>query len=88
MIYKIITCIIRRVNIYHLHLAHIGVLEQFEYFEVIALNIEILGILPIYALLWASAQSLANRLGSLLQSRTFANPGEVVTFITFGDVIT
>ena len=35
LIYKIITRIVRRVDINHLHLAHIGVLEQFEHFQII-----------------------------------------------------
>ncbi len=32
MIHKVIACIVRRVNIYHFHFAHIGVLEQFQHF--------------------------------------------------------
>ena len=88
LIYKIITRIVRRVDINHLHLAHIGVLEQFEHFQIITLNIEVLGILPVYTLLRVRAQGLADGLGCLLKGSTFAHPSEVVTLITLSDIIT
>ncbi len=32
MVHKVVTRIVRRVDIYHFHFAHIGVLEQFQHF--------------------------------------------------------
>ena len=51
MINKVITCIVRRININHLHLTQIRLLKEFENFEVIALNIKVLGVVPIHTIL-------------------------------------
>lgn len=65
-VHKIIARVIWRVNIYHLDLAYIGILEQFQHFEIIALDIEILRGVPIYRLFLARTQSLTNRRSRLL----------------------
>ena len=39
VIHKVIPRIVRRININHLHLTEIRLLEQFQHFEVVALNI-------------------------------------------------
>ena len=39
MIHEIITCVVWRVDIYHLYLAHIGILEQLQHFQIVTLNI-------------------------------------------------
>ena len=61
MIHKVISRVIRRVYVYHLDLAHIGVLKQLQNFEVIALDIEILCRVPIHTLLGARTQCLVDR---------------------------
>ena len=50
MINKVITCIVRRININHLYLTQIRLLEKFKHFEVITLNIKVLGIVPIHTI--------------------------------------
>jgi len=80
MIHKIIPCIIWRINIYHLHLTHIGVLEQLQNFEVIALDIEILCRVPVHTLLGTRAQRLVDRSCSLTEGSTFAHPSKVIDF--------
>ena len=88
MIHKIITCIIWRVNINHLDLAHIGVLEQFQHFEVVALDVKVLGLLPIHTFLRTRTQRLVDRCCSLLQGGSFTNPREVIDFgIVFHGVV-
>ena len=78
MIHEVVACIVRRVDVYHLHLAHIGVLEQFEHFEVVALNIEVLGGVPVDALFRTRAQGFSTRSHRLTLSSPLANPREVI----------
>ncbi len=80
MIHKIIARIIWRVNVNHLDLAHIRVLEQFQNFEVITLDIQILCILPVHTFFGTGAQRLVDRSSSLAQGSTFANPSKVIDF--------
>ena len=80
MIHKVIACIVWWVDINHLDLTHIGVLEQFQHFKIIALDIEVLGGVPIYALFLARAQRLATRCCRLALGSPFANPSKVVRF--------
>ncbi len=61
MINKVITCIVRRININHLHLTQIRLLKEFENFEVIALNIKVLGVVPIHTILLYGTQCLLGR---------------------------
>ena len=49
LIYKVIACVIRRVDIYHLNLAKICFLQQFQYFQIIALNVEVFGVVKVHA---------------------------------------
>ena len=80
MIYKIIACVIWRVNINHLNLAHVGVLKQLQNFEVIALDIEILCMLPVHTFLGTRTQRLVDRRCRLSQGSTFAHPSKVIDF--------
>ena len=78
MIHEIITCIVRWVDIYHLYLTHIRVLEQFQHFEVIALDIEVLCGVPVDAFLRTGAQGLAAGLHRLTLCSTLAHPSKVI----------
>ena len=78
MIHKVVTCIIWWVDVYHLHLAHIGVLEQFEHFEVVALDIKILGGVPVHTLFRTRAQSLTAGCHRLTLGSTFTHPSKVI----------
>ena len=78
MIHEVVACVVGRVDVYHLHLAHIGVLEQFEHFEVVALNIEVLGGVPVDALFRTRAQGFSTRSHRLTLSSPLANPREVI----------
>ena len=41
LIDKIVSRIIRRINVDHLHLAQIGLLQELQHFQIIALNVEV-----------------------------------------------
>ena len=78
MINKVITCIVRWININHLHLTQIRLLEKFKHFEVITLNIKVLGVVPIHTILLYGTQRLLNRLQNFGTSCLLANPVELV----------
>ena len=78
MINKVITRIIRRININHLHLTQIRLLEKFKHFEIISLNIKVLGVVPIHTILLYRTQCLLNRLQNFGTSCLLANPVELV----------
>ena len=78
MINKVITRIVRRININHLYLTQIRLLEKFKHFEVITLNIKVLGVVPIHTILLYGTQRLLNRLQNFSTSCLLANPVELV----------
>ena len=44
LIDKVIAGIVGRINVYHLDLAKVGLLQQFQDFQIIALNVEVLAV--------------------------------------------
>ena len=80
MINKVITCIVRRININHLHLTQIRLLEKFKHFEVISLNIKVLGVVPIHTILLYRTQCFLSRLQNFGTSCLLANPVELIRF--------
>lgn len=78
MINKVITCIVRWININHLYLTQIRLLEKLKHFEVITLNIKVLGVVPIHTILLYRTQRLLNRLQNFGTSCLLANPVELV----------
>ena len=80
VIHEVIPSIIWRINIYHLHLTEIRLLQQFQHFEVVALDIEVLRIVPIHAILLDRTERLADRAQHFGTSRLLAHPVELVGF--------
>lgn len=80
MINKIITRIVRRININHLHLTQIRLLEKFKHFEVITLNIKVLGVVPIHTILLYGTQRLLGRTQNLCTCSLLAHPVELIRF--------
>ena len=78
MINKIITRIVRRININHLYLTQIRLLEKFKHFEVITLNIKVLCVVPIHTILLYRTQRLLNRFQNFGTSCLFTNPVKLV----------
>ena len=78
MINKVITRIVRRININHLYLTQIRLLEKFKHFEVISLNIKVLGIIPIQTVLSYGTKRFLSRLQNFGTSCLLAHPVELV----------
>ena len=69
---KIAARIIRRVNVDHLDLAEITLLQKLEDFQIVALNVEIFRGVPITAVLFHRAQGLGDRPRRFHHGRLFA----------------
>ena len=83
----IVACIIRRVDINHFDFAEVAFLQQFQNFQIISLNIEVFGAVPVDAFLLARTESLADRLVCLNDCLFFANPCKFIGFIALSDFI-
>ena len=81
VIHKVVTRIIRWVNINHLHFTHIALLQEFEHPKVIALDVEVLGGIPIHRVFGYGAQSVGDRCGSLTAGSLFARPCKLIHFL-------
>ena len=78
MIHEVIPRVVRRININHLHFTEIRFLEQFQHFEVITLDIEILRSVPIHAILLHRTERLVDRAQHFGTRRLLAYPVELV----------
>lgn len=75
---EIMTRVVRWVDVDHLDLARIRVAKELQRVEVVALDVEILGSIPVNALFRAGAQALVNGAIRLLLGVALAWPGELV----------
>lgn len=77
---KVIASVIWRVDIYHLHLTIIGLLQELQHFEVVTLYVEVLRGVPVHGILFLGAQGLIDGASSLCHGFTLACPCELVAF--------
>ena len=77
---SVVSGVVRWVYVNHLHPAEIRFLEQFQHFKIIALNVEVLRAVEVYALLTAGAQRCGN--GSIRRKDSFllVRPCELIAF--------
>ena len=61
VIHEIITRVIWRVDINHLHFAQIVLAKKFQHLQVVAFNIEVLRIVKVYTLLTTRTQGICGR---------------------------
>ena len=77
---KIIAGVIRRVDVDHLDLAVVGRLQQLQHLQVISLDVEVLGGVPVDAFSRAGTQGPAGTLLGKAQALGFALPLKAVLF--------
>lgn len=84
---EVVARVVGRVDVDHLDLAGVGVAQELERVEVVALDVEVLGRVPVHALLRARAQALVDLAVRLLLGLTLTRPGELVALpLPLGDV--
>lgn len=75
------TCVVGRIDVYHLNLAEITFLQELEHFEVVSLDIEVLSRVPVDAFFLARTQSFADRAVRLHDGCFLANPCELICLV-------
>ena len=80
VIHKVIACVIRRVDIYHLHFAQIVLAEQFQHLQVVALYIEVLRIVKVHTLITTRTQGIGRRGICQTDGITFVRPSKLISF--------
>ena len=80
IIHKIVSCIVRRVNVYHLYLAQIGTLEQFQHFQVVTLNVDIFCVVPIDRIFYDRTQCLVGRACRFRFGCILTHPRKLIAF--------
>ncbi len=78
VLHDIISRVVRRIDVDHLHAPVIAFLQELQHFEVVALDVEILRRVPVLALRLARAQRPHARRLRQAQRRVLAVPGEIV----------
>ena len=73
--------VVRRVDIDHLDLAEIALLQELEDFQIIALDVEVFGGIPVTAVLLHRAQGLGDGPCRLCHGRFFAHPCEFIALV-------
>ena len=78
---KVVAGIVRRVDIDHLDLAEIALLQELEDFQIIALDVEVFSGVPVLALRHTGAKRLPDWLVSFYDCRLLADPCELVCLV-------
>lgn len=81
---EIVTRIIGRVNVNHLHAAEIRFAKDFEHVEIVALNIEIFSCIEVNRFFATRAQRKFYRLVGKTRGSSFVGPGELVALLALG----
>ena len=87
LIDKVIAGIVGRINVYHLDLAEIGLLQKFQDFQIIALNVEILAVKTTGCAVFADtvrdhrAESGGNRRICRKYGLPLVRPGELIALL-------
>ena len=81
IINKILTCIIRRIDINHLHLAQVCFLQQLQHVQIIAFNIKVFRIVKVHAFFSARAQGFVNRRIGSQNGFALIRPSKLVAFL-------
>ena len=82
---EVLAGVVGRVDVDELHLAGVGFLEELEDFEVVALDHEVLGGVPVHAVFRARTQGAGGGGEGELAGAAFAVPVEAVFLLGIGD---
>ena len=84
---EVVAGVVGRVDVDHLHLTQVALLEELQHLQVVPLDVQVFGGVPVLALLWAGAQGLADGLIGLHDGGLLAHPGELVGLVPLQHVI-
>ena len=78
---KVISGVVGWVNVDHLDLAQIALLQELEDFQIVALDVEVFGSIPVFAFFRTGAQRLADGLIGLHNGSLLAYPCKLIGFV-------
>ena len=78
---KVVAGVVGRVDVDHLYLAQVAFLQQLQHLQVVALDVQVLGGIPVFAFFRAGAQRLAGGLVGLHHRGLLAHPGKLVCLV-------
>lgn len=77
---KIMTCIVWRIDVDELDLAGVVLAQEFQRVEVVSLDVQVLGGVPVLAAFLDGSQGLGDGFAGEAFRLAFAGPGELVAF--------
>ena len=83
---EIVTSVIRRVNVNHLDCTKITFLQKFQHFQIVALDVKVLGSIPIHAFFLTRTQRFTDRLVGFHDSSLFTYPCKFVCFAALNHI--
>ena len=78
---EVVTGVVRRIDIDHFHFAGVIRLQQFQRFQIVAFDKEVVRVLEIHAFRRTGAQAVRGRRVGGKDGGTFARPVQAVTFL-------
>ena len=84
---KVVAGVVGRVDVYHLDLAQVALLQEFQGFEVVAFDVEVLGGVEVLGFFHAGAQRLADGFRGFYHGVALADPGKFVGLVAFRDAL-
>ena len=79
---EIVAGVVWRVDVDHLDLAVVRALEEFQYFEIVTFDVEVLSGIPVNALVFLRTQCSSRRSLRLANGVSFARPSERIAFLS------
>ena len=81
LIHEVVSRVVGRIDVDHLDLAEVGLLQQLQHLEVVALDVEVLRRVEVHALLAAGTQRLVERGVGEQDGLPLVRPRELVSFL-------
>ena len=87
IVHKVVACVVGRVYIDHLYPAEVGFLQQLQYLQIVALNVQVLGLIPIYTVLLNRAEGGGAALLRQTQAFAFTLPLKLILLKFVCDIL-
>ena len=84
---EVVAGVVGRIDIDHLHLPVVGGLQELQHLQIVALNVQILGGIPVYAFFGTGTQCAGGALLRQLQTLRLSLPLELVLFKIVTDIL-
>ena len=87
LVHEVVAGVVRRIDVDHVDLTVVRALQQLEYLEVVAFDVQVFSGIPVHAFLFEWAQRGCGWSLRLPDGVMFAGPGERIAFPAFADML-